>query len=259
LSTILAMGGGGFTMEPVGGALDEFLLGLAKRAVPRICFLPTASGDPGEQIARFHAAFADRPCEPVHLSLFRLGQYPVDLRTHLLSQDIIYVGGGSMRNMLAIWRAHGLDEILREAWAQGTVLAGLSAGAMCWFQGGITKSSGAPAPVEGLGLLPGSLSVHLDGEPDRRPAYLAAVASGALPAGYAADDGVALLYDDYELKRVVGSKPGLHCIRVERDGDEARITQVPVEALSSRPAVLRSLDADVRELRSLRYRASAGR
>jgi peptidase E len=249
------MGGGGFTMEPVGGALDELVLGLASRAVPHICFLPTASGDPNEQIARFHAAFADRPCEPTHLSLFRLGQHPVDLRTHLLEQDVIYVGGGSMRNMLAIWRAHGLDEILREAWEQGTVLAGLSAGAMCWFEGGITKSSGAPAPVAGLGLLPGSMSVHLDGEPDRRRPYVDAVATGALPPGYAADDGVALLWQDRELTRVVGSKPGLHCIRVEADG----VTEVPVEALSSRPSMMRALDADVRELRSLRYRASAGR
>jgi dipeptidase E len=249
------MGGGGFTMEPVGGALDEFVLGLAPRPVPRICFLPTASGDPNEQIARFHAAFADRPCEPAHLSLFRLGQHPVDLRTYLLDQDVIYVGGGSMRNMLAIWRAHGLDGILREAWEQGTVLAGLSAGAMCWFEGGITTSSGAPAPVEGLGLLPGSMSVHLDGEPDRRRPYVDAVASGALPPGYAADDGVALLCEDRALARVVGSKPGLHCIRVEPDG----VTEVPVEALSSRPSMMRALDADVRELRSLRYRASAGR
>jgi dipeptidase E len=249
------MGGGGFTMEPVGGALDEFVLGLAPRPLPRICFLPTASGDPNEQIARFHAAFADRPCEPAHLSLFRLGQHPVDLRTYLLDQDVIYVGGGSMRNMLAIWRAHGLDGILREAWEQGTVLAGLSAGAMCWFEGGITTSSGAPAPVEGLGLLPGSMSVHLDGEPDRRRPYVDAVASGALPPGYAADDGVALLWEDRALARVVGSKPGLHCIRVEPDG----VTEVPVEALASRPSMMRALDADVRELRSLRYRASAGR
>jgi dipeptidase E len=257
LSTILAMGGGGFTMEPVGGALDELVLGLARKPVPRICFLPTASGDPGEQIARFYAAFGDRPCDAAHLSLFRLGANPVDLRSHLLAQDIVYVGGGSMRNMLAIWRAHELDVILRECWEQGTVLAGLSAGAMCWFQGGITKSSGRPAPVDGLGLLDGSLSVHLDGEPERRSAYLDAVASGELPDGWAADDGVALLFEDRKLVRVVGSKQGLHCIRVERDGDRVRVTEVPVEALAGHPQAIRSIDADVRELRSLRYRASA--
>ena len=259
MSTILAMGGGGFTMEPENPALDHFLLTLVDRREPRVLFLPTASGDPGEQIARFHAAFADRPCVPVHLSLFRLGSNPVDLRAHLLAQDIVYVGGGSMRNMLAIWRAHELDVILRECWEQGTVLAGLSAGAMCWFQGGITKSSGRPAPVEGLGLLPGSLSVHLDGEPERRRPYLDAVASGALPEGWAADDGVGLLFEDRELVRVVGSKPGLHCIRVERDGDRARVTEVEVESLRAHPQDFRRLDADVRELRSLRYRASAGR
>ncbi len=249
------MGGGGFTMEPVGGALDELVLSLSRAPVPRICFLPTASGDPGEQIARFHAAFADRPCEPAHLSLFRLGRNPVDLREHLLAQDIVYVGGGSMRNMLAIWRAHELDEILRECWEQGTVLAGLSAGAMCWFQGGITTSSGTPEPAAGLGLLEGSLSVHLDGEPERRGPYLDAVASGALPAGWAADDGVGLLFEDGELTRVVGSRPGLRCLRVEPGG----VTEVPVETLDARPPLLRGLDADVRELRSLRYRASAGR
>jgi len=125
---------------------------------------------------------------------------------------------------------------------------------MCWFEGGITKSSGAPEPVEGLGLLPGSMSVHLDGEPERRRPYLEAVAAGVLPPGYAADDGVGLLWEGRELVRVVGSRPGLRCLRVERDG----VRDVPVEALPS-PPVLRSLDADVRELRSLRYGASAGR
>jgi dipeptidase E len=259
LSTILAMGGGGFTMEPVGGALDELVLGLAHSPFPKICFLPTASGDPGEQITRFHAAFAGRPCEPAHLSLFRLGSHPVDLRAHLLAQDIVYVGGGSMRNMLAIWRAHGLDEILRECWERGVVLAGLSAGAMCWFEGGITTSSGRPAPVDGLGILAGSLSVHLDGEPERRPAYLDAVASGGLPAGHAADDGVGLLYEGRELVRIVGSRRGLRCIRVERDGDRAAVTDVPVETLPSRPKAVHALDADVREWRSLRYGASARR
>ena len=119
----------------------------------------------------------------------------------------------------------------------------------------MTRSTGRPAPNDGLGLLPGSLSVHLDGEPDRRRPYVDAVASGALPPGYAADDGVALLWEDRELTRIVGSKPGLRCIRVEPDG----VTDVAVEVLSSRPSMMRALDADVRELRSLRYRASAGR
>src|SRR3954452_22655562 len=174
MRTIFAMGGGGFTMEPDNPLLDELILGLARRAVPRVCFLPTASGDPLDHVARFYEAFTDRPCECSDLSLFRLGRRPVDLRATLLAQDIVYVGGGSMRNMLAIWRVHELEPILREGWDRGGVLAGLSAGAMCCFQYGVTKSTGRPEPAHGLGWLSGSLSVHYDGEPERRPVYLAA-------------------------------------------------------------------------------------
>jgi dipeptidase E len=253
LSTVFAMGGGGFTMEPAGGALDAFVLGLARRPIPKVCFLPTASGDPNEQITRFHTAFGDRPCDAIHLSLFRLGAQPVDVRRLLLDQDIVYVGGGSMRNMLAIWRSHGLDEILRECWEQGVVLAGLSAGAMCWFQGGVTTSSGRPAPAAGLGLLEGSLTVHLDGEPERRPVYVDAVASGALPPGWMADDGVGLLFQDGALARVVGNRAGTHCIRVEPDGTGgARETELPVELLAPPVRAMHAIDEDVREMRALR-------
>ena len=112
----------------------------------------------------------------------------------MLAQDIIYVGGGSMRNLLAIWQAHELDSLLIEAWEAGTVLAGLSAGAMCWFDGGITRSSGPPEPIDGLGLLQGSLTVHADGEPERLPVWLERMRDGALPGGWALDDGVGLLF-----------------------------------------------------------------
>src|SRR5689334_23128935 len=118
------MGGGGFTMEPDEPALDELILDLSTASVPKVCFLPTASGDADEQVRRFHATFGDMRCEPPSLSLFRLGSSPVDPRELLLAQDVIYVGGGSMRNMLAIWREHGLDAILVDAWKAGIVLAG---------------------------------------------------------------------------------------------------------------------------------------
>ncbi|MBA3747871.1 MAG: Type 1 glutamine amidotransferase-like domain-containing protein, partial [Solirubrobacterales bacterium] len=114
--TILALGGGGFTMEPANPALDDFILTLAPTREPRVLFLPTASGDPNGQIAAFRSTFGDRACRPLHVSLFRLEQQPWDLRELILSQDIVYVGGGSMRNLLAIWREHGLDLLLREAW-----------------------------------------------------------------------------------------------------------------------------------------------
>ena len=197
------MGGGGFTMEPGNPALDHFLLTLLERREPRLLFLPTASGDPQEQVQRFHACYDGTAGTTTVLSLFRLHGQDLDLEELVLAQDLVYVGGGSMRNMLAIWREHGLDRILRTAYERGTVLAGLSAGAMCWFAGGITKSGGAPAPVRGLGLLDGSLSVHRDGEPDRLPVYREAVRRGELPPGWAADDGVGLLFEDETLVRAV--------------------------------------------------------
>ena len=131
---ILTLGGHDFTSRPPDRAVCEFLLRLATErggARPRICILPTASGDTSEQIARFYQAFGDRPCEPSDVSLFRLGRRPMALRDHLLSQDLIYVGGGSMVNLLAVWEAHDIASILSLAWRRGIVLAGQSAGAMC--------------------------------------------------------------------------------------------------------------------------------
>jgi len=226
------MGGGGFTMGQRVPALDRLVLSLTGKPIPRICFLPTASGDPTEQVTRFHERFDAWPCEPSVLSLFHLGRSRIDPVDHLLAQDAVYVGGGSMRNMLAIWREHGLDEAMRAAWRQGVVLAGLSAGAMCWFEEGISMSGGAPEPVQGLGLLRGSLSVHLDGEAERLPVYRAAVAAGELPAGYAADDGAALLYAGERLLECVASRPGARVVRISADGaGGARTRELPVRLL----------------------------
>ena len=215
---ILAMGGGGFTMQERSPALDRLVLTLTGKPVPRICFLPTASGDQREQLTRFYERYGDWPCEPSTVSLFHLGRDRIDPVAHLLGQDAIYVGGGSMRNMLAIWREHGIDEAMRAAWLGGAVLAGLSAGAICWFDGGISMSGGAPEPVAGLGLLAGSLSVHLGSEPQRLPVFHAAVASGELPPGHAADDGAALLFAGTRLLECVGSHPAARVLRVAPDG-----------------------------------------
>jgi dipeptidase E len=217
---ILAMGGGGFTMpeQDPSDALDRFVLELTGKEVPRICFLPTASGDPREQVTRFHERFGDWPCEPSILSLFHLGRDRIDPIAHILSQDALYIGGGSMRNMLAIWREHGIDEAMRTAWHRGVVLAGLSAGAMCWFEGGVSLSGGQPEVVNGIGLLPGSLTVHLDGEVERMPLYTHAVGTGALPHGYAAEDCAALVFHGTELAECVASRSGARILRVEADG-----------------------------------------
>ncbi|HEY2438169.1 MAG TPA: peptidase E, partial [Solirubrobacteraceae bacterium] len=215
---IVAMGGGGFTMAERSPALDRHVLSLTGKPIPKICFIPTASGDTREMSMRFQERFGAWPCELSVLSLFHLAESRIEPTAHLLAQDAIYVGGGSMRNMLAVWRAHGVDVAIRRAWERGTVLAGVSAGAMCWFQGGISNSGGAPDPVSGLGLLPGSLSVHLDSEPERLPVYRQAVASGALPAGYAADDGAAVEFAGNRLDGCVGSSAGARILQVSPDG-----------------------------------------
>lgn len=230
---ILALGGGGFTASERSPALDLLVLELTRKPVPRICFLPTASGDQREQLIRFHERFATWPCEPSILPLFHLGHERIDPAAHLLSQDAIYVGGGSMRNMLAIWREHGIDRTMRAAWEAGIVLAGVSAGAMCWFEGGISCSSGKPRPVRGLGLLGGSLSVHADGQPERLPAYLRSVASGDLPAGYAADDGSALIFGGPRLVACVASRPGAGVRRVQARGTEVVQTAMAINQLDS--------------------------
>lgn len=242
------MGGGGFTMEPDNPALDHFLLTLAPAREPRVLFLPTASGDPKEQEQRFHLVYDGQACTTTVLSLFRLHEQRQPLDELVLAQDIVYVGGGSMRNLLAIWREHRLDELLAEAWRRGVVLAGLSAGAMCWCAGGVTTSGGSPAPIAGLGLLPCSFSVHRDGDPDRLPVYRAAVRDGTLPPGYAVDDYVGLLFEDDRLVRAVASRPGHGAARVEADGSEHPL-EVEVLPEAAEPA-LRPVPFDIAEFRA---------
>ena len=248
------MGGGGFTMEPDNPALDDYVLTLTDAREPRVLFLPTASGDPTAQITSFYGRFG-RTTAATHLSLFRRHGSARSLAEIVLEQDVIYVGGGSMRNLLAIWAAHELDVLLREAWRRGIVLVGLSAGAMCWFEGGITRSGGPPEVIRGMGLLPGSFSVHADGEPERLPVWLAAVRAGELPGGWAADDGVALLFEGTRMVKVVSSRPGTAALRVDAVAGQLvrhRIEPQLLGASSTSP-----LDApvgdDIRELRDLRY------
>ncbi len=211
--TIVAMGGGGFSMEPDNPLLDDYVLGLTGRARPRICFLATASGDRESYIERFHAAFPDSRADASHLTFFP--REVVDLRGHLMSQEIIYVGGGATSNMLAVWRLHGADAILRDAWRAGIILTGLSAGSCCWFQSYLTDTYGGMDPAhDGLGLLPGSHCPHYDGEESRRPTYHREIAAG-MPAGYAADDGAALCFSGTSLTGVVSSRPDARAYRVE--------------------------------------------
>ena len=216
---VVAMGGGGFSMEPDNTLLDDHVLDIARgargRERPRVCFLATASGDAPGYVADFYAAFARR-AEATHLALFV--RSVDDIEAFLMNQDVVYVGGGNTENMLAIWRVHGVDRILRQAWEAGVVMAGLSAGSLCWFETGTTDSfgKGLAALSGGLGLLPGSHAPHYDGEPTRRPHYQHLIADGILPDGYAADDGAALVFAETTLSEVVASRPHARGYRVER-------------------------------------------
>ncbi len=214
---ILAFGGGGFSMESGNTLLDDHVLALARVDRPRICFLPTASGDADHYVVRFYRAFPASRCEPSHISLFRRETSVADPRAHLLAQEVIYVGGGSVVSLLGTWRAHGLDVALREAWLSGVLLCGGSAGSLCWFSEAVSGfHSGEPRRVAGLGLLPWSNAVHYESEGGRRQAFHAAIASG-MPAGYAANDGAALHFVGRELAEVVCSQPGARAYFVSAD------------------------------------------
>jgi peptidase E len=213
---IVALGGGGFS-DDVDPSLDDFVLGLTGRDRPRVCFLPTAAGESPTYVVNFYEAFRGR-AEPSHLELF--GRPRRDIREFLLEQDVIYVGGGNTANMLAIWRVHGVDRILREAWERGIVLAGISAGSICWFEAGVTDSFGDElASLDCLGFLTGSNCPHYDSEPERRPTYRRLVDSGELAPGLAADDGVGLHYTGTALAEAVGARAGAGAYRVERGGE----------------------------------------
>lgn len=199
---IVAFGGGGFSMESGNPLLDDYVLGLAGKEDPRVCFMPTASGDADHYLVRFYREFRDR-ARPSHISLFRRDRGTEDVRAHLLAQDVIYVGGGSVLSLLGVWRAHGIDSIMREAWEAGVVLCGLSAGSLCWFAEAISGYHGETHRVDGLGLLSHSNSVHYG--PKRRAEFHRQLADG-MASGYAAEDGAALRFVGDELVEVVASR-----------------------------------------------------
>jgi dipeptidase E len=218
---IVAFGGGGFSMERDNTLLDDYVLGLATAERPRVCFLPTASGDADHYIVRFYRAFDANRCEPSHVSLFRRDGGAADIHQHILASDIVYVGGGSVVSLLGAWRAHGLDTTLRLAWEQGTVMCGVSAGSLCWFTSALSAFHGAPQLVEGLGLLPFSNCVHFDCERDREGAFRQHLLDG-MCAGYAAEDGAALHFTGERLASVVTSRSKARAFRMRRT-DSGRV------------------------------------
>ncbi|MEC1268656.1 Type 1 glutamine amidotransferase-like domain-containing protein [Bacillus vallismortis] len=229
MKQIIAMGGGGFSMEPDNLSLDQYIINQTKRKSPRICFLPTASGDSQNYVQRFYHAFQTMDCVPSHLSLCK--PLSTDILSFVMEQDVIYVGGGNTRNMLVLWKEWGLDLILREAWKSGVVLAGLSAGAMCWFEEGVTDSAGPLTSMKSLGFLHGSFCPHYDSEKERRPIFHQLICNGFLGDGYAADDGAALHFINDQLFQTVSSRPGAKAYRVTVVEHEIFETPLPVKYL----------------------------
>lgn len=223
---VVAMGGAGLS-EPL---LRWYVRELSGKSRPRILYIPTAGGDAPEGIVTFYEAFSADGCRPSHVPLF--ARRHEDLRSVILEQDVIYVGGGNTANMLAIWRVHGVDALLREAWEAGTVLCGSSAGSICWFEAGITDSFGLQLAElrDGLRFLPGSNCPHYDSEERRRPVFTAAVAAG-FPAGLAAEDGVAFHFVDRELQETVSARENGRAFRVEARDGRAVETPLPVRYL----------------------------
>ena len=232
---IVGLGGGGFSRFGRYSKLDEYILGLTQKDHPRVLYLGTAGGDADPHIVLFYEAFAGR-ARPLHLKLFGSPDRS-EWRPLIRDQDVIYVGGGNTANMLAIWRVHGMDQALREAWDDGVVLCGVSAGMNCWFECSVSDSFGLELAGlrDGLGFLPGSVCPHYDGEERRRPVYHQLVAEG-LPAGIAVEDSAAVFFEETVLKEVVAEVEGRRAYRVEMVGDQVTETVLPTRSLVSAAA-----------------------
>ena len=230
--TIVAVGGGSFRTYP-GNPLDTWLLARTGKERPRVAFLPTASGDQEGVIEAFTRSFLERGAIPTVVRLFV--RDVIDLESLLLGQDLVLVSGGNTANQQAVWKLHGVDRILRAAYERGIVLAGWSAGGLCWFESGVTDSFHVTelAALSGLlGILPGSFCPHFNSEENRRPRYHAWIADGTLPAGLAADDGVGLLFEDGRFVEAMSFLPGGAAYRVEPHAAGVRETRIEPRPLA---------------------------
>lgn len=213
MKQIIAIGGGGFSEEPENPLLDLYVLGKSPRPNPKICFLPTASGDADSYLLKFYKSFSQHDCLPKHLSLFR--PHTSDIEDFILNQDVVYVGGGNTRNMLVLWKEWGMDSLFKKAWDNGIILAGISAGAICWFEQGATDSiPGRITALDCLGFIKGSCCPHYDRDPLRPASVPALVKNGELKPGYALDNSVALHFIDQDMKEAVSSVQGKRAYHV---------------------------------------------
>ncbi len=227
---IIAIGGGGFYRDAENLELEKYIIRQSGADNPRVCFIPTASGEPDHYVASFYAAFLKLGCQPSVLTFFK--RTP-DLRSFLLDQDVIYVGGGNTKSLIALWRDWGAIEILREAWESGIVLTGVSAGAICWFEQGLTDSfSDGLRALDCLGFLPGSCCPHYDGEAQRRPSLHRLLSAGEITAGVAIEDWTGVHFVGSEIHRVIASKRGARAYSMRAVHGSVQEVALPVENLA---------------------------
>lgn len=207
--------GGALLVESGPLKIERYILEASGKSKPRVCFVPTASGEDLGYVNRFFESYSRFGLDLGVLRFFR--RTPADLRDYLFGFDVVHVGGGNTRSMLAVWRHWGFDAVIREAWERGIVLCGSSAGSICWFEEGLTDSvAGDLIAMPCLGFLPGSHCPHYDGEKERRPFYQRSIANGTMRDGYACDDGAALHYIGDRVTAIVGATPAARAYRVER-------------------------------------------
>ncbi len=220
-------------MEPDNLSLDRYILAQTGKPRPRVCFVSTACGDSVDYIRRFYQSFRTLDCEPSHLAVY---SGPIgDWREYVLAKDVIYVGGGNTRNLIALWREWNLDSVIREAWGRGIVLAGISAGSICWFEEGVTDSIPGPlTAMKCLGFLKGSNCPHYDGETNRRPSYHSLLKAKQIGPGLACDDGVALHYVGEDLHRIISSRQNARAYRLTIDGSEVQEKELAPDYLGAR-------------------------
>jgi len=231
LKRIIAIGGGAFSAKTPRPAFDRWLLAQAGKLRPKVCFIPTASGDNAASIRRIEAMIKRLGGRPTTLALFAA---PSEDLTRLLSRhDLLFVGGGNTYNMLALWRLWKLDAAIRRAYDRGVVLSGSSAGGLCWFASGLTDSF--PSRFDRmacLGWLRGSFCPHFDSERARQAVYRRMIKVGRLPAGYAVDDAVALDFVNGRLARAVSSRRSGGALHIRRGGGKLVEKPLPIERLS---------------------------
>ena len=202
---IIAIGGGGFGRSPGEGLIEKYILDQSEKNDPKICFIPTATGDNEAYKVNYYSTFSKLHCSPSHLDLFKRTPNLKDL---ILKQDIIFVGGGNTKSMLAVWKDWGLDLLLKEAYEKGVIMSGVSAGAICWFDQGVTDSWAEDLKImDCLGFIEGACCPHYDEEPQRKPSLNKFITEKVLKSCYAVDGGCALhIEDEKEFKSVVFSE-----------------------------------------------------